>query len=211
LNVTISPSASDSSEDGDSLVTATEAADLLGVSYNTIVNWENAGRLHAHEQRRLLTNGQHREIRVFKDAEVRKFLRRRDPNDEDEAAARAFEIFQEGRPIREIVTALRVRPERIERLRDQCHQSRPIFIAPSGRPRQRTPLLRPRYGHHGIRLMATLHEWLRAATAASWDDACLRGASPPVPESGARHQHSYKMTSLCWRLQILVSNPRLRN
>jgi hypothetical protein len=56
---------------------------------------------------------------VFKEAEVRKFLRRRDPNEEDEVAARAFEMFEEGRPIREIVIALRVRPERIERLHDQ--------------------------------------------------------------------------------------------
>jgi excisionase family DNA binding protein len=119
LNVAISPSASDSSEDEPRWLTATEAADLLGVSYNTIVNWENAGRLHAHKQRRLLTNGQHREIRVFKEAEVRKFLRRRDPNEEDEVAARAFEMFEAGRQIREIVIALRVRPERIERLHDQ--------------------------------------------------------------------------------------------
>jgi len=117
--VAISPSASDSSEDEPRWLTATEAADLLGVSYNTIVNWENAGRLHAHKQRRLLTNGQHREIRVFKEAEVRKFLRRRHPNEEDEVAARAFEMFEEGRSIREIVIALRVRPERIERLHDQ--------------------------------------------------------------------------------------------
>jgi len=83
------------------------------------VNRENSGRLHAHKQRRLLTSGQHREIRVFKEAEVRKFLRRRDPNEADEMAARAFEMFEDGRSIREIVIALRVRPERIERLHDQ--------------------------------------------------------------------------------------------
>jgi hypothetical protein len=68
---------------------------------------------------RLLTNGQHREIRVFKEAEVRKFLRRQDPNEEGEVAARAFEMFEEGRAVREIVIALRQRPERIERLHDQ--------------------------------------------------------------------------------------------
>jgi excisionase family DNA binding protein len=117
--VSISPAASDSSEDEPRWLTATEAADLLGVSYNTVVNWEKAGRLHAHKQMRLLSNGQHRELRVYKEAEVRRFLRRRDPNDDDEVAARAFERFGAGQPIREVVITLRQRPERIERLHEQ--------------------------------------------------------------------------------------------
>lgn len=92
---------------------------MAGVSYNTIVNWVNAGRLHPQKEMRLLTNGQHREIKVFKQAELMKLIRRRDPNEPGEVAARAFELFQEGRSIREVVIALRQTPERIEELHDQ--------------------------------------------------------------------------------------------
>ena len=92
---------------------------MAGVSYNTIVNWENAGRLHPQKEMRLLTNGQHREIKVFNQAELLRLIRRRAPDDHGEVAARAFELFQEGRAIREVVVALRQTPERIEQLREQ--------------------------------------------------------------------------------------------
>src|SRR5262245_50766069 len=112
---------------------------MLGVSYNTVVNWENAGRLHAHKQMRLLTNGQHREIRVYKEAEVRQFLRRRDPNEDGEVAARAFEMFQEGRPIREIVIALKGYCGWVQTAVVWLVQLRPSAVpAPRGTPGSRT-------------------------------------------------------------------------
>lgn len=92
---------------------------MAGVSYNTIVNWVNAGRLHPQKEMRLLTNGQQREIKVFNQAELLKLIRRRDPNEHGEVAARAFELFNEGRPIRDVVITLRQTPERIEQLHDQ--------------------------------------------------------------------------------------------
>ena len=117
--MTTSPSASDSFDDKPRWLTATEAADMAGVSYNTIVNWVNAGRLHPQKQMRRLPNGHHREIKVFNLAELLKFIRRRGPDEHGEVAARAFELFQEGRQLREVVIALRQTPERIEQLHDQ--------------------------------------------------------------------------------------------
>jgi hypothetical protein len=92
---------------------------MAAVSYNTLVNWVNAGRLHPQKEMRLLTNGQRREIKVFNPAELLKILHRRAPNEPGEVAARAFEMFGEGRPIREVVLALRQTPERIEQLHEQ--------------------------------------------------------------------------------------------
>jgi hypothetical protein len=92
---------------------------MAAVSYNTIKNWVNAGRLHPQKEMRLLSNGQRREIKVFNEAELLKFIRRRGPNEDGEVAARAFELFVEGRSIREMVIALRQTPECIEELHDQ--------------------------------------------------------------------------------------------
>jgi len=103
-----------------------EAIDTAAVSYNTLMNWVKAGRLHPKKEIRLLTNGHRREIRVFDPAELLKIPHRREPNELDEhgeVAARAFEMFGEGRPIREVVIALRRTPEYIEELHDHWEWS----------------------------------------------------------------------------------------
>jgi DNA-binding transcriptional MerR regulator len=116
--VVTSPS---NSEDKPRWLTHTEAADLCGVSYNTVAYWARQGKLHPQKERRTLSNGTVREVTVFDVHEIMKLARRRgrDVNDTDEVAARAFEMFEDGAPLREVVIKLRKAPERIEALHEQ--------------------------------------------------------------------------------------------
>ena len=120
---------------------------MAAVSYNTIMNWVKAGRLHPQKEMRLLPNGASREIRVFDPVELQKILHRRDPNEPGELAARAFEMFEEGRPLREVVIALRKTPEYIVALHDHwewCGGSE-LVITPVAR-RELESLLGPFVG-----------------------------------------------------------------
>ena len=92
---------------------------MVGVSYNTIGNWAKKGLLHPAKEMRTLTNGTVREVTVFALNEVMKIARRRDPDDPGEVAARAFELFAEGRPLRDVVIQLRQAPEKVEALHEQ--------------------------------------------------------------------------------------------
>ena len=134
MNVATSSSASDNAEDKPRWLTAVEALDMAAVSYSTLKNWVKSGRLHSQKEMRLLPNGQRREIRVFNPAEL-KILRRRgpiSPISPGELAARAFEMFGEGRTISEVVFALWQTPERIEQLHDAWERcgARELVITP---------------------------------------------------------------------------------
>ena len=110
------------SDDKPRWLTHTEAADLVGVSYNTIAYWARRGLLQPQKERRTLSNGTVREVLVFDSNAVMTLARRRNANgvnDVDETAASAFEMFEEGRSIREVVIKLRKAPERIEALHEQ--------------------------------------------------------------------------------------------
>jgi hypothetical protein len=108
------------SDDKPRWLTHTEAADLVGVSYNTIAYWARRGLLQPQKERRTLSNGTVREVLVFDSNAVMEVARRRNGvNDVDETAARAFEMFEEGRSIREVVIKLRKAPDRIEALHEQ--------------------------------------------------------------------------------------------
>jgi len=113
------------SDDKPRWLTHTEAADLVGVSYNTVAYWARRGLLQPQKERRTLTNGTVREVAVFDINAVLKLARRRNPNDANDAngigetAARAFEMFEEGTPLRKVVIKLRQSPEQIEALHDQ--------------------------------------------------------------------------------------------
>lgn len=97
---------------------------MAAISYNTLMKWVKAGRLHPQKEIRLLPNGHRREIRVFNPAELLKIPHRREPVNEDgEVAARAFEMFGEGRSICEVVIALRKTPEYIVDLHDHWEWS----------------------------------------------------------------------------------------
>lgn len=115
----------DDSIDTSSWLTRTQAADLLGVSHTTMKNWDAAGILHPRKETRDLPNGGSREIWVYDPRELARVPNARRqraqmmPGDKGEVAARAFEMFDEGVPLREVVTRLRETPEAVEVLHDQ--------------------------------------------------------------------------------------------
>ncbi len=119
MGTSSSTSNSSKSEDKPIWLSATEAADLCRVAHNTIRNWVKAGHLHPVQQMRVLPSGQRRAVQVFRKSELLKMIERRDTNEHGEAAARAFELFEQGQSLRQVVIALRQTPERIEELHDQ--------------------------------------------------------------------------------------------
>ncbi len=105
-------------------LTRQQAADLLNVSHSTIKNWD--GRLlHPQKETRPLPNGGSREIWVYDPHELAKVppaKRQRAlmiPGDKGEIAGRAFELFDDGTPLRQVVTQLRETPEAVDVLHDQ--------------------------------------------------------------------------------------------
>jgi len=106
-------------------LTRSQSADLLGVSGTTIKNWGYAGLLHPQKETRALPNGGSREIWVYDPGELSRIpIARRQrvqmvPGDPGEIAARAFELFDDGVPLREVVTRLRETPETVTVLHDQ--------------------------------------------------------------------------------------------
>jgi len=117
---------SSSSSDTTTWLTHTEAADVCRVSYNTIKNWVQRGHLHPETALRRLVSGAHREVLVFDPRELAKMARRKgdvNPNDAGEIAARAFELFETGKSLREAVMALRETLPKVEELHEQWMRS----------------------------------------------------------------------------------------
>jgi len=107
-------------------LTHTEAADVCRVSYNTIKNWVQRGLLHPKTALRTLVSGAHREVLVFDPRELAKMARRKgdsNPNDAGEISARAFELFETGKSLREVVIALRETLPKVEELHEQWMRS----------------------------------------------------------------------------------------
>ncbi len=103
-------------------LTANQVSDMLNVAHVTIKEWERKGRLHAVMARRQMSNGASREVRVFDPHEIAGIPRRRAVqvlNDPGEIAARAFELFDQGKSNREIVMALREPPDKVQELHEQ--------------------------------------------------------------------------------------------
>jgi hypothetical protein len=104
-----------------------EAAEALGVTENTIINWERKGHLKPILVVKADRGGAERAQWLYKPAELaamprsNRFARR--IRSEGEVAARAFELFNEGKTIREIVIALREEPSKIETLKEQWENS----------------------------------------------------------------------------------------
>lgn len=97
---------------------------MVGVSYNTVAYWARRGLLKSQKEWRTLSNGTLREVMVFDRDAVLKLAGQRSKNeamnvDPEEVAARAFEMFDEGATIGEVVVKLRRGPERIELLHEQ--------------------------------------------------------------------------------------------
>jgi hypothetical protein len=103
-------------------LTANQVVDMLGVAHDTVKQWERKGLLHPGRGRRVLSNGASREVRVYDPHEVAGIPRRRTvrvPNDPGELAARAFELMEQGKSLREVVVDLREAPAKVAELHEQ--------------------------------------------------------------------------------------------
>lgn len=122
----------DAPVDTSTWLTCREAADLLRVSENTIRAWgrrrdDKDGRripiLSPLRVKRPHPSGATREVDVYDPQQLAAIAaRRRSPvtiNSQGEVAARAFEMFDRGEPLREIVVQLRELPERVAELHEQ--------------------------------------------------------------------------------------------
>lgn len=104
----------------DNWLTRTEAADLLGVSDQTIANWDRQQILHSQVAKRRLGSGHVTDVYVYDPRELAnapvKRVVGRTPGD---IAARAFEMFERSESRRQVVIATREEPEKVEELYDQ--------------------------------------------------------------------------------------------
>ncbi len=108
--------------DTDGWLTCTDAANKLGISQNTIRNWERRGKLHPQKAPRPHPLGAFRDVLVYDPAELARMPRRRIAStihDPGELCARAFELFDAGSSLREVVIKLREQPTKVEELHDQ--------------------------------------------------------------------------------------------
>lgn len=99
---------------------------MCRVSYNTIKNWVLKGLLHPQRAMRMLPHGAQREVQVFDPRELSKMARRKidvHGNDAGEIAARAFELFETGKSLREVVIELRETLPKVEELHEQWLRS----------------------------------------------------------------------------------------
>jgi hypothetical protein len=104
-------------------LTCAQASDLLAVSENTIRTWKRNGRLTPRTAPRTQPGGTVLEVQVYDPRELTAMGARGGrvvaPGDAGELAARAFELFDDGVPLRRVVTRLRETPARITELHDQ--------------------------------------------------------------------------------------------
>lgn len=104
-------------------ITRNKAADLMRVSVTTIANYERRGKLHPRYAYRADSRGVEHYVAVYNPEELFKEIPRgherpatnRDPG---ETAARAFEHFDQGLTVRQIVIELRETPDRVHELRE---------------------------------------------------------------------------------------------
>ena len=99
-----------------------EAAAFAGVTVNTIINWQNEDKVHPLPDYRPDRGGSERRQWVYNPKELVK-LRRPDvarrSRDPGETAARAFELFDDGKSDAEVVIALREVPDKVAFLREK--------------------------------------------------------------------------------------------
>lgn len=105
----------------DSWLTAVEVVDLCGISLQTVSNYKRAEKLKPLMAMRTLRNGTRREVEVFDPHEVARLPnnRRQSIVTPGEQAARAFEMFDEGLALRDVVVSLRMEPGRVTELYDE--------------------------------------------------------------------------------------------
>jgi hypothetical protein len=109
--------------DVSSWLTRNQVADMLGVSVQTILNWESKGYLHPR-MRPGTSAERGRQVHVYDPHEVASLPQRAKrraarADDVHEISARAFELFDRGASMRHVVVKLRKAPEEVERLHEQ--------------------------------------------------------------------------------------------
>lgn len=102
-------------------VTRTEACDLLGCSQMTLRSYGIKGLLVEHRGIHEDARGTPRELILYDPSELARLPRKvRTPvNAGGEAAARAFEMFDLGTPLREVVIEVRELPERVRQWHEE--------------------------------------------------------------------------------------------
>jgi hypothetical protein len=103
-------------------ISRAEAARLAGVTVNTIINWQKDEKVQAVADYRRDRGGSERRQWVYNPMELIKLrrpevaMRSREPG---ETAARAFELFRDGKSNADVVIALRETPDNVGTLREQ--------------------------------------------------------------------------------------------
>ena len=103
-------------------LTRTQASDLLGVAVDTLRGWERRGILHPRQA--LVHAPRMREVTVYDPDELARIQYRKKQltaiqADPGERTARAFELFEQGKTLREVVIELRETVARVEELHQQ--------------------------------------------------------------------------------------------
>lgn len=111
------------STDTTTWLTRIDVTDMLKVSGHTLMSWERKGKLHPQRVLRLDNAGHERLLVVYDPREVARLPRRvgNEPYQVSpgEIAARAFELFEEGKTVRQIVVELRETPDNVLTLREK--------------------------------------------------------------------------------------------
>ncbi len=112
-----------STADTTTWLTRIDIADMLRISDHTIRAWERKGRLNPQRVVRQDAAGHERPLIVYDPREVAKLPRRVGVEaytlPAGEIAARAFELFEAGKTVREIVVELRETPDNVLILREK--------------------------------------------------------------------------------------------
>jgi hypothetical protein len=100
-------------------MTRNEASDMLTCSHQTLSNYERRGDLHPAFAYRKDGRGVEHRVIVYDPHELKRLalkLRRHvlQPRDPGEMAARAFELFREGKSMEDVVVELRMQPDQVE-------------------------------------------------------------------------------------------------
>jgi len=102
-------------------LTRNQVADLLSCAVASVITYERKGLLHP--QRELRTDGRvMRQMIVIDPAEVARLPRKKlfvVASNPDELCSRAFEMFDDGKSVREIVIELRAHKEKIDALKQE--------------------------------------------------------------------------------------------
>src|SRR5262245_33650081 len=109
----------------DSWLTANQVSDMRNISLQTVANYKRADhpqdprrkRLNPRRAMRRLRNGSMKQVEVFDPQEVASLpIHRGAPLDPGELAARAFELFDAGVALKDVVVELRADPGQVNLL-----------------------------------------------------------------------------------------------